>query len=259
MGGPWDLWLVALLAALGPLVPACCQGGEGLCGSLADGCSVCDLTQLIGIVIGALLALALIGITIFFVYRRVNRFRQVQPTPQYRFRKRDKVMFYGRKIMRKVTTLPHTLVGSTAPPRQRMRKRTKVLSLAKRILRFKKEYPTLQPKEPPPSLLEADLTEFDVKNSHLPSEVLYMLKNVRVLGHFEKPLFLELCKHMVFVQLLEGEHVFQPGEPDTSIYVVQDGRLEVCIQDTVSAWWRSKRFWPETASTVSSASWTSSP
>nr|XP_056716112.1 patatin-like phospholipase domain-containing protein 7 [Euleptes europaea] len=188
-------------------------------------------TMLTGIIIGAAVALALIGIVVGVVYRKFKQSKQLQPqVPQYRFRKRDKVMFYGRKIMRKVTTLPNTLVGN-AVPRQRMRKRAKVLSLAKRILRFKKESPTLQPKEPPPSLLEADLTEFDVKNSHLPSEVLYMLKNVRVLGHFEKPLFLELCKHMVFVQLHEGEYIFRPGQLDNSIYVVQDGKLEVCIQE----------------------------
>ncbi|XP_028910135.1 patatin-like phospholipase domain-containing protein 7 [Ornithorhynchus anatinus] len=188
-------------------------------------------SMLTGILIGALVAFVFLGTAIFFGYRRVKQSRQLQSaTPQYRFRKRDKMMFYGRKIMRKVSTLPNTLVGNTGLPRQRMRKRTKVLSLAKRILRFKKEYPTLQPKEPPPSLLEADLTEFDVKNSHLPSEVLYMLKNVRVLGHFEKPLFLELCKHMVFVELQEGEYIFRPGQLDNSIYVVQDGKLEVCIQ-----------------------------
>uniref|UniRef100_A0A673BS20 lysophospholipase n=1 Tax=Sphaeramia orbicularis TaxID=375764 RepID=A0A673BS20_9TELE len=120
--------------------------------------------------------------------------------PHYRFRKRDKVMFYGRKIMRKVSL-------SSSPP-------------------------TLQPKEPPPCLLEADLTEFDVQNSHLPSEVLYMLKNVRVLGHFEKPLFLELCRHMVFIQLHQGEALFRPGDTDDSIYVVQDGRLELCIHES---------------------------
>ncbi|KFU87141.1 Patatin-like phospholipase domain-containing protein 7, partial [Chaetura pelagica] len=189
-------------------------------------------SQLTGIAIGAAVALLFIAVVVFVVYRRVKQSRQLQPhVPQYRFRKRDKVMFYGRKIMRKVTTLPNSLVGNTVP-RQRMRKRAKVLSLAKRILRIKKECPTLQPKEPPPSLLEADLTEFDVKNSHLPSEVLYMLKNVRVLGHFEKPLFLELCKHMFFVQLHEGEYIFRPGQPDNSIYVVQDGRLEVCIQES---------------------------
>ncbi|XP_063001036.1 patatin-like phospholipase domain-containing protein 7 isoform X2 [Elgaria multicarinata webbii] len=189
-------------------------------------------TMLTGMVIGAAVALSLIGIVVYFVYRKVKDSKQPQAhVPQYRFRKRDKVMFYGRKIMRKVTTLPNSLVGNTVP-RQRMRKRAKVLSLAKRILRFKKESPTLQPKEPPPSLLEADLTEFDVKNSHLPSEVLYMLKNVRVLGHFEKPLFLELCKHMVFVQLHEGEYIFRPGQLDNSIYVVQDGKLEVCIQES---------------------------
>uniref|UniRef100_A0A8C0VUP9 Patatin like phospholipase domain containing 7 n=1 Tax=Cyanistes caeruleus TaxID=156563 RepID=A0A8C0VUP9_CYACU len=136
-----------------------------------------------GIAIGAAVALLLVAVVVFVVYRRVRQSKQLQPhVPQYRFRKRDKVMFYGRKIMRKVrvTTLPNSLVGNTVP-RQRMRKRAKVLSLAKRILRIKKECPTLQRKEPPPSLLEADLTEFDVKNSHLPSEVLYMLKNVREL------------------------------------------------------------------------------
>uniref|UniRef100_A0A667YVP3 lysophospholipase n=1 Tax=Myripristis murdjan TaxID=586833 RepID=A0A667YVP3_9TELE len=155
--------------------------------------------QMVGMVIGAGIAIVLIAILIFFILRRIH-LRKAQEAPKYRFRKRDKVMFYGRKIMRKVS-----------------------VSL---------EVPTLQAKEPPPSVLEADLTEFDVANSHLPSEVLYMLKNVRVLGHFEKPLFLELCKHMVFVQFQQGEYVFRPGLPDSSIYVVQDGKLELCLTGT---------------------------
>uniref|UniRef100_A0A5F8GCF7 lysophospholipase n=1 Tax=Monodelphis domestica TaxID=13616 RepID=A0A5F8GCF7_MONDO len=185
--------------------------------------------QVRGILIGLIIGLVFSCLCIIFVYKKIRKLRKYP----YRFRKRDKMMFYGRKIMRKVSVsiLPNNLGGNNAVSRQRYKKRAKVLLLAKRILQFKKEYPTLEPKEPPPSLLEADLTEFDVKNSHLPSEVLYMLKNVRVLGHFEKPLFLELCKHMVFVPLPEGQYVFRPGELDNSIYVVQDGKLEVCIQE----------------------------
>ncbi|XP_044515593.1 patatin-like phospholipase domain-containing protein 7 [Gracilinanus agilis] len=191
-----------------------------------------DSTMVRGMLIGVIIGLVFSCICIIFIYKKIKRFRR-RPSlsSQYRFRKRDKMMFYGRRLMRKVSILPNNLGGNNTVPRQRYKKRAKVLLLAKRILQFKKEYPTLEPKEPPPSLLEADLTEFDVKNSNLPSEVLYMLKNVRVLGHFEKPLFLELCKHMVFVPLPEGQYVFRPGELDNSIYVVQDGKLEVCTQE----------------------------
>ncbi|XP_063051919.1 patatin-like phospholipase domain-containing protein 6 isoform X4 [Engraulis encrasicolus] len=187
-------------------------------------------SMMLGIVIGAGIAIVLIAILIFFVMRRIQlRNIESQEAPKYRFRKRDKVMFYGRKIMRKVSQSTSSLVGTASSSRPRLKKKQKMLNIAKKILRFKKEVPTLQLKEPPPSVLEADLTEFDVANSHLPSEVLYMLKNVRVLGHFEKPLFLELCKHMVFLQFQQGEYVFRPGQPDSSIYVVQDGKLELCL------------------------------
>ncbi|KAM4635191.1 patatin-like phospholipase domain-containing protein 7a [Polymixia lowei] len=192
-------------------------------------------TMLTGVLIGAAVAVSLIGIVVLFLYRRYKLASEHQPgVPHYRFRKRDKVLFYGRKIMRKVQTLSSTPSNSAAlvsKQPQRIRKRTKVLSIARKILRIRKDPPTLQPKEPPPSLLEADLTEFDVQSSNLPSEVLYMLKNVRVLGHFEKPLFLELCRHMVLIELQEGEGLFRPGDDDDSIYVVQDGRLELCIHE----------------------------
>ncbi|NXT63762.1 PLPL6 esterase, partial [Chaetops frenatus] len=149
--------------------------------------------------------------------------------PRYRFRKRDKVLFYSRKIMRKVTL--GVAAGVTAG-RHRGVTPCPHARVSASFLRIQKEPPTLQLKEPPPSVLEADLTEFDVASSHLPSEVLYMLKNVRVLGHFEKPLFLELCKHMVFQQCQQGEDVFRPGQPDTSIYVLQEGKLELLLTET---------------------------
>ncbi|XP_008102001.2 patatin-like phospholipase domain-containing protein 6 isoform X2 [Anolis carolinensis] len=190
-------------------------------------------SMVLGVVIGVGLSVLLVAALILVLIRRFRLQKvQAQEQPKYRFRKRDKVLFYGRKIMRKVSQSTSSLVDTTiSASRPRMKKKLKMLNIAKKILRIKKELPTLQLKEPPPSVLEADLTEFDVANSHLPSEVLYMLKNVRVLGHFEKPLFLELCKHMTFQQCQQGEYVFRPGQPDTSIYVVQDGKLELYLSE----------------------------
>uniref|UniRef100_A0A5F8G725 lysophospholipase n=1 Tax=Monodelphis domestica TaxID=13616 RepID=A0A5F8G725_MONDO len=188
----------------------------------------------LGILIGVGAAVLFLATAILVLVRRLrakNAEVQAQEPPKYRFRKRDKVLFYGRKIMRKVSQSTSSLVDTTISnaSRPRMKKKLKMLNIARKILRIQKETPILQRKEPPPALLEADLTEYDVAKSHLPSEVLYMLKNVRVLGHFEKPLFLELCRHMVFQRLNQGDYVFRPGQPDASIYVVQDGQLELCL------------------------------
>ncbi|XP_030878971.1 neuropathy target esterase-like [Leptonychotes weddellii] len=188
--------------------------------------------MVLGVMIGAGVAVLVTAVLILLLVRRLRVPKTPAPDgPRYRFRKRDKVLFYGRKIMRKVSQSTSSLVDASVctTSRPRMKKKLKMLNIAKKILRIQKEAPTLQRKEPPPAVLEADLTEGDLANSHLPSEVLYMLKNVRVLGHFEKPLFLELCRHMVFQRLSQGDYVFRPGQPDASIYVVQDGLLELCL------------------------------
>ncbi|XP_077835867.1 patatin-like phospholipase domain-containing protein 6 isoform X21 [Macaca mulatta] len=208
------------------------EPGEVSAGRICGAQPVPFVPQVLGVMIGAGVAVVVTAVLILLVVRRLRVPKTPAPDgPRYRFRKRDKVLFYGRKIMRKVSQSTSSLVDTSvsATSRPRMKKKLKMLNIAKKILRIQKETPTLQRKEPPPAVLEADLTEGDLANSHLPSEVLYMLKNVRVLGHFEKPLFLELCRHMVFQRLGQGDYVFRPGQPDASIYVVQDGLLELCL------------------------------
>lgn len=56
----------------------------------------------------------------------------------------------------------------------------------------------------------------------------------RAFGHFEKPLFMELCKHVEIKFVPAGAILFRPGLKDDSIYVVRNGCLKVYIIEPVS-------------------------
>ena len=161
--------------------------------------------------------------------------------PKLRFRKREKIMFYGRKTLRRVRSFakggitPSSSTGRRSAGRD-SRKRKLVLSIARRLLRFRRDQePQLRPvpRELPPSLLEVDWPPGlePSPEYRLPAELMYMLRNVRVLGHFEKPIFLELCRFMESRFVRAGDYLFRVGDPDDSIYVVQSGCVEVRIAE----------------------------
>lgn len=62
--------------------------------------------------------------------------------------------------------------------------------------------------EPPAEYLEEDLTSDD----RVPPDALYMLHSIRVFGHFEKPVFLMLCKHTEILNLPAGSFLFKVGK-----------------------------------------------
>lgn len=128
-----------------------------------------------------------------------------------RFRKRDKVMFYGRKMLRKVTSVKEQvkkISGQVRGPPGRKRKL--VMKLARRLLHHHEQMPQqLKVVEPPVEYLQEDVSEFH--DQRLPPEVVYMLQNMRMFGNFEKPLFLELIKHIETVNVRSHQHLFTIG------------------------------------------------
>ncbi|XP_043254302.1 neuropathy target esterase sws isoform X2 [Colletes gigas] len=143
-------------------------------------------------------------------------------TGKPRFRKRDKVLFYGRKMLRKVKSISGQ-VHATGQGK----KRKAVMRFARRLLQLKKDSAPQQLKvlEPPAEYLEEDLGPGD----RVPPDALYMLQSIRVFGHFEKPVFLKLCKHTEIMSLPAGSSLFKIGDPDENLFIVQQGLVNVYI------------------------------
>ncbi|XP_049884906.1 neuropathy target esterase sws isoform X3 [Pectinophora gossypiella] len=166
-------------------------------------------------------------LVVFFYYYRRWRAKEIAGgigvsgaagEPAKRFRKRDKMLFYGRRMLRKVKSISNSGQG---------RKRRAVMRFARKLLQLKKESAPEQLKvlEPPAEYLEEDLTSDD----RVPPDALYMLHSIRVFGHFEKPVFLMLCKHTEILNLPAGTFLFKVGDTDENVYVVQTGRVNVYI------------------------------
>lgn len=138
-----------------------------------------------------------------------------------RFRKRDKVLFYGRRMLRKVQSISDQHGGG--------RKRKVLAKFAKNILSLKKDNAPIQLKavEPPAEFLE----EAAEGRDRVPPDAFYMLQSIRIFGHFEKPVFLKICKHTEILNLQAGESLIKISDSDDSIFIVQSGVVNVYLNN----------------------------
>lgn len=82
--------------------------------------------------------------------------------------------------------------------------------------------------EPPAEYLEEMTGEI---GDRVPPDALYMLQGIRIFGHFEKPIFLKLCKHTEIISLQTNDLLFKIGDIDDSVFIVQSGMLNVMINN----------------------------
>ncbi|XP_071821059.1 patatin-like phospholipase domain-containing protein 6 isoform X3 [Apostichopus japonicus] len=183
----------------------------------------------------------LVILVIVLIIMQIRRKRRMQPAPpKLRFRKRDKFVFYSKKFMRPLVRKISGPIRSV-PSQMKMKKRD-YIRLVNNIHKILKNEdigskPQLKQKEPPSSILEPALqAELQLPQElRIPTEVLYMLKNMRVFGHFESPVFLELCQNIETQSIPAGAFLFKQGHLDDSIYVVQSGKLTVNITEADNA------------------------
>lgn len=134
------------------------------------------------------------------------------------------MLFYGRRMLRKVKSFSGQAVYGGQG-----RKRRAVMRFAKRILQLKRESIPMQLKtvEPPAEYLE-EMTE---GSDRVPPDAMYMLQGIRIFGHFEKPIFLKLCRHTEIINLETNDLLFKIGDIDDSVFIVQSGMLNVLINN----------------------------
>ncbi len=126
----------------------------------------------------------------------------VVPSEGPRFRKRDKIAFLGQKMVKRVKAAGSLIRGGQG------RKRKMIAKFAKRLLGQQMSPETLQASKLP---LPLEYLEEEVEpgNEILPQQLKYVLQNMRVFGHFEQPIFLEIVKQIEYMSVPANQYLFQ--------------------------------------------------
>lgn len=124
-------------------------------------------------------------------------------------------------MLRKVKTISGSTNG------EKGKKRRAVVKLAKRLLKLQNDnlQPQLKVTEPPLEYME----EVMEKSERIPSDAYSILRTIRIFGQFEKPVFLNICKHTEILNLKAGDHLMKVGDPDDSVFIVQSGQINVFL------------------------------
>ncbi len=157
----------------------------------------------------------------------------VVPGQGPRFRKRDRLAFLSRRALRNAKAMGSYIKGGQG------RKRRDMARLVRGVF-LQRGSPDAQSQMLRPDLPEEYLEEEGGSESGrdggpggagVPEALVLVLKNLRVFGHFDNAMLLELVRGIEHVTLRAGEFLFRVGDPDENMFVVESGSVSVFCED----------------------------
>ncbi|KAI5740360.1 hypothetical protein M8J76_003050 [Diaphorina citri] len=163
-----------------------------------------------------ILVIILLAAVIYYFYKRffVKEASIVKEAPPTRTRKRDKVMQYGQRVLRKVKSVSGQLKSSG------QRKRKKLMSaISSRFIKLERKAPMLNIQEPPMEYLHE---EFGAVRSRMPQDALCLLRGIRIFGELDENFFIVQSGAVnIFLATSTGANlslrVVEPGDSVTSL------------------------------------------
>ncbi|KAI3378994.1 hypothetical protein SNEBB_008814 [Seison nebaliae] len=179
----------------------------------------------ITIVIG----LVIILISIYLRRRKMMSNSKKNPVDLFsgRLKDRERIFHFARVALRKLRSRIDVLPSKQWKDQRKRDVLKNIIQIGAKIedKLFKKNIPNRREKQViPNSLVTFDLEPQTRRDqTMLPKEIVYVLKSMKVFGHFDKPLFAQLFRHLETVNLLEDSCLFEPNQEDDAIFVVQTG------------------------------------